>query len=74
MAQWLGLCTVSAQGLGSAPGQGAEIPASCVVWPKKKKKTNPQNLTWVQFNSYLKKVCTLVAQTVKNLLAVQTWV
>ena len=35
MVQWLGLCTVNAEGLGSIPGQGTKIPASCVAWPNK---------------------------------------
>ena len=38
MVQWLGLCTFTAEGVGSIPVWGAKILASCVVQPKKEKK------------------------------------
>ena len=41
VAQWLGLCTLIAEGPGSIPGQGTKDPTSCIVRPKKKK-----NSTW----------------------------
>ena len=36
MVQWLELCAFTAEGLGSIPGQGAEI--SQAVWCSRKKK------------------------------------
>ena len=37
MAQWLGLCALPAEGLGSIPGQETKIPQAVPVRPKKKK-------------------------------------
>ena len=36
MVQWLGLCTLTAEGPGSIPGQGTKIPQP--VWCGQKKK------------------------------------
>ena len=44
VAQWLGLCTLIAEGPGSIPGQGTKDPTSCIVRPKKKKKIAPGTL------------------------------
>ena len=38
MVQWLGLCPVIAEGLGSIPGQGTKIPQAVQQGQKKKKK------------------------------------
>ena len=37
--QWLALCTFSAEGLGSIPGQGTKIPQDVHYSKKKKQKT-----------------------------------
>ena len=36
MVQWLGLCALTAEGVGSIPGQGTKILQA--VWPKNKNK------------------------------------
>ena len=38
LVQWLGLCTFTAKGLGSIPGQGPNIPQAMFCGQKKKKK------------------------------------
>ena len=35
VVQGFGLCTSTAGGMGSIPGQRTETPTSCVAWPKK---------------------------------------
>ena len=41
MAQWLGLCTFTAEGPGSIPGLGTKIPQATWCGKKEKKKKNP---------------------------------
>ena len=53
VAQWLGFYTSISWGTGLIPGQGIKIqqadPASCMTWPKKKKKDKQ-----IKLSKYLK--------------------
>ena len=46
--QWLGLCTFTAEGAGSIPGQGTKIPQAAVYQKKKKKTPNLINTRLVR--------------------------
>ena len=45
--QWLGLCILTAKGLGSIPGQGTKIPQAAWHNHKRKKKTVTNRCVWV---------------------------
>ena len=59
MIQWLGLLTVTVEGLGSIPGWGTTIPQATMMQQKKKEKkqehelTASANLPLVNFYPYL---------------------
>ena len=42
MVQWLGLCTFTAEGMGSISGQGTKTPQA--TWPKQQQKQKKQTL------------------------------
>ena len=46
MVQWLALCALTAEGVGSIPGQRSKIPLA--MWPKNKFKKNLRNLPAMQ--------------------------
>ena len=58
MIQWLGLLTVTVEGLGSIPGWGTKIPQAMPMQQKKEKKNKHErsasvNLPLVNFYPYL---------------------
>ena len=46
MAQWLRLCTSTARGTGSIPGQGTKSLHVTWLWQKKKKKKKQSGRRW----------------------------
>ena len=81
--QWLRLCSPTAEGAGFIPGWGTEIPHAAWHGQEQKAKQNKiPNVVHSSNNRYCQQVettlfarCSLAAQTVKNLPAVQeTWV
>ena len=48
--QWLRLCTSTAGGMGSIPGQGTKIPHS--AWCSQKEKNGPKTLTYTSLKKY----------------------
>ena len=54
MIQWLGLCSFTAEGMGSIPGLGTKIPEAAQLQPKKKEK-GVQSLPndWISIDSIM---------------------